>query len=109
MSRGRAKTNGEPLMRIVHPSDFSQSSRVAFCHALKIAIESGAELEIVHVQRHRIGHEKDVHWSDFPGIRATLERWKILPAGARVDEVAKTGLRVRKILHAESDPLDALV
>jgi nucleotide-binding universal stress UspA family protein len=108
MSRGRAKTNGEPLMRIVHPSDFSQSSRVAFCHALKIAIESGAELEIVHVQRHRIGHEKDVHWSDFPGIRATLERWKILPAGARVDEVAKTGLRVRKILHAESDPLDAL-
>jgi nucleotide-binding universal stress UspA family protein len=109
MSRDRAETNGEPLMRIVHPSDFSQSSRVAFCHALKIAIESGAELEIVHVQRHRIGHEEDVHWSEFPGVRATLARWKILPAGASVEDVAKTGLRVRKILYAESDPLDALV
>jgi nucleotide-binding universal stress UspA family protein len=109
MNEDRAKINGEPLMRIVHPSDFSQSSRVAFCHALKIALESKAELEIVHVQRHRIGHEADIHWSDFPGIRATLARWNILPAGARAEEVARTGLRVKKILNAESDPLESLV
>jgi len=35
MRQERGKTNGEPLKRIVHPSDFSQSSRVAFCHASK--------------------------------------------------------------------------
>ena len=109
MSQDRAKTHGEPLMRIVHPSDFSQSSRVAFCHALKIALESRAELEIVHVQRHRIGPEEDVHWTEFPGVRATLARWNILPAQARPEEVAKAGLRVKKVLNAESDPLESLV
>ena len=100
---------GAPLIRIVHPSDFSQASRVAFAHALKIALQSKAELEIVHVDRHRSGNENDVHWTDFPGVRATLARWNILPAAAKPEDVAKTGLRVKKILNSEHDPLDALV
>ncbi len=79
----QVKADGEPLIRILHPSDFSKSSRVAFAHALKIALQSKAELELVHVQRHNIGSQKDVHWTDFPGVRATLERWKILPSGAK--------------------------
>jgi nucleotide-binding universal stress UspA family protein len=108
MSR-RENTEVEPLIRIVHPSDFSPASRVAFAHALKIALQSRAELEIVHVERHKIGSETDVHWTDFPGVRATLARWDILPAGAKAEEVAKTGLRVKKILQAESDPLESLV
>ena len=77
-----------PLIRIVHPSDFSKSSRVAFAHALKIALQSKAELELVHVQRHKIASEKDIHWTDFPGVRATLARWKILPADAKHEDVA---------------------
>ena len=104
----RRTTDGEPLIRIVHPSDFSQSSRVAFAHALKIALQSNAELEFVHVERHKIGNEGDVHWSDFPGVRATLARWKILPIGAKAEEVANTGLRVKKILNAEGDALESL-
>lgn len=103
------KTNGEPLIRILHPSDFSRSSQVAFAHALKIALQSRAELELVHVERHKIGSEKDVHWTEFPGVRATLARWGILPAGARPEEVAKTGLRVKKILNSDKDPLEAMV
>ena len=38
---------GEPLLRILHPSDFSRASRIAFAHALKIALLAKAELEIV--------------------------------------------------------------
>jgi nucleotide-binding universal stress UspA family protein len=109
MSSDRGQRSGEPLMRIVHPSDFSQSSRVAFCHALKIALASNAELEIVHVQRHRIGRERDVHWTDFPGVRATLARWKIVSPKAKPEEIAKAGLRVKKVLNAESDALESLV
>lgn len=105
----RVKPNGEPLIRIVHPSDFSKSSRVAFAHALKIALQSKAELEIVHVERHKIGSEKDVHWTEFPGVRATLARWNILSTGAKIEEVAKTGLRVMKVLNSENDPLEAMV
>ena len=103
------KSNGEPLIRILHPSDFSKASRVAFAHALKIALQSRAELEIVHVERHKVGSDRDVHWTEFPGVRATLARWKILPAGAKVEEGAKTGLRVKKILNSNGDPLEAMV
>ena len=103
------KIDEKPLMRIVHPSDFSKSSRVAFAHALKIGLQSKAELELVHVQRHKIGSEKDVHWTDFPGVRATLARWKILPADAKPQDVASLGLRVKKVLNNETDPLEAMV
>ena len=98
----------EALIRILHPSDFTRASLIAFAHALKIALQSKAELEIVHVAPHKIGSDKDVHWSDFPGVRATLARWQILPVDAAVDEIAKLGLRVKKILNSESDPLAAM-
>jgi len=99
----------EPLMRIVHPSDFSRASLIAFSHALKLALAAKAELEIIHVRRHKIGRAKDVHWSDFPGVRATLARWDILPVDAGIEEVGKLGLRIKKILNAEPDPLSAMV
>ena len=63
----QVKTAGEPLIRIVHPSDFSKSSRVAFAHALKIALQSNAELELVHVQRHKIGSERTFTGPIFQG------------------------------------------
>jgi len=103
------KPVAEPLMRIVHPSDFSRASLIAFGHALKIALRSKAELEIVHVEPHRIGSDKDVHWSAFPGVRATLARWQVLPADAEVDEVGKLGVRIKKILNSERDPLAAMI
>jgi nucleotide-binding universal stress UspA family protein len=103
------KTGGEPLIRIVHPSDFSRASLIAFAHALKIALQSKAELEIVHVQPHKLGSAKDVHWTEFPGVRATLARWKILAPEATAEEVVKAGLKAKKILNSESDPLESMV
>jgi nucleotide-binding universal stress UspA family protein len=96
-------------MRIVHPSDFSRASLVAFGHALKLTLQTDAELEIIHVRRHKIGRTNDIHWSDFPGVRRTLARWDILPVEAEVEQVAKLGLRIRKILNDERDPLAAMV
>ena len=46
---------GEALIRILHPSDFTRASLIAFAHALKIALQANAELEIVHVEPHKIG------------------------------------------------------
>jgi hypothetical protein len=59
----KTKTAGEPLIRILHPSDFSKASRVAFAHALEIAMTS---------RQRRIFTE-----ASFPGIRETLVRWNI--------------------------------
>lgn len=67
MRQERGKTNGEPLKRIVHPSDFSQSSRVAFCHASNrppVPRGSGdcppAESDRGNRLRHRAKHPPDL-------------------------------------------------
>lgn len=54
-------------------------------------------------------NRKQPHWLDFPAVRATLERWGVLPEGVRRQEVAKTGLRVRKILTAGEDPVATML
>jgi hypothetical protein len=59
------------LNRIFHPSDCSPASEVAFAHALKLALITRAELRMMHVAL----DEEDIHWSDFPGVRATLARY----------------------------------
>ena len=105
----QSNADEKPVMRIVHPTDLSRSSRIAFTHALKIALQSKTELELVHVKRHKIGSEKDIDWSDFPGVRAILARWKVLPPDAKPEHVASLGMRVKKILNAETDPLEAMV
>lgn len=92
---------------IFHPSDFSKASEVAFRHALKIALQSKAKLDIMHVEP-RLSPEKP-YWLDFPAVRATLTRWGILPEGAQREEVIKTGLRVRKILRSSTDPLETML
>jgi nucleotide-binding universal stress UspA family protein len=101
--------SGAPLIRIIHPSDFTKGSMVAFAHALKLALLSRAVLEIVHVQAHQPGNAQDVHWSDFPGVRATLARWNLIGLDATIEDVEKTGLRAKKILNAAKDPLESMV
>jgi Universal stress protein UspA and related nucleotide-binding proteins len=92
---------------IFHPSDFSAASEVAFGHALKIAMHAKAKLDIMHVET-QLNPEKP-YWQDFPVVRATLSRWGILPEGARRDEVAKGGLRIRKILKSGADPVGTML
>ena len=100
---------GAPLQRIFHPSDFTPASEVAFAHALKLALESKAALEIAHVERHITGSEADNHWTDFPGVRATLARWGVLPGGAAKEDVAKIGIDVKKIVLEGKDPVASML
>ena len=53
---------------IFHPSDFSAASEVAFAHALKIALQSKAKLDIMHVETH--SSPEQPYWLDFPAVRA---------------------------------------
>ncbi len=92
---------------IFHPSDFSPASEVAFGHALKIALQAKAKLDIMHVET-RLSPEKP-SWLDFPAVRATLTRWGILPKGVRPSEGSKTGLRIRKILESGDDPVGTML
>ncbi|HKO94821.1 MAG TPA: hypothetical protein VJU61_26885, partial [Polyangiaceae bacterium] len=68
----------KPILRsILHPTDFSEGSRTAFYHALKAAMLTRAGLALMHVSP-----GMDADWSDFPGVRETLERWRLLPPGS---------------------------
>jgi len=87
---------------IFHPSDFSDASEVAFAHALKIALVSGATLNILHAAA-----RNDVPWSDFPGVRATLERWRLIPEGSPRSAVAQLGIDVLKVVASTSNPVRA--
>lgn len=92
----------QPLNSIFHPSDFSESSEVAFAHALKIALLTHADLNILHV-REAPGET----WADFPGVRQMLERWHVLPPGSPRSAVPALGIDVTKVLSKESDPVSA--
>jgi nucleotide-binding universal stress UspA family protein len=93
------------LDRIFHPSDFSPASAVAFMHALKLALIARAKLRIMHVA----SDKNDMHWSDFPGIRAALVRWGLLPEGSAREAVEKIGLNVDKILARMADPVGSML
>jgi nucleotide-binding universal stress UspA family protein len=51
----------------------------------------------------------DMHWSDSPGVRATLARWGLLPEGSPREAVGQLGLDVGKILCSRADPVGAVL
>lgn len=94
-----------PISSIFHPSDFSPASTVAFVHALKLGLVSEAELSILHLA----SEKSEADWIEFPGVRAALERWGLLPEGSLRGDVIQTGLQIQKILAHGSDPVGAVL
>jgi nucleotide-binding universal stress UspA family protein len=87
---------------IFHPSDFTEGSEVAFAHALKLATVARAELDILHVS----DNDQEA-WTEFPGVRQMLERWKLLPPNSPKNAVAAIGISVRKVVMKGKDPVHA--
>ena len=92
---------------ILHPTDLSEASQVAFAHALRLATHNKAFLSLLHVCA---DDTKPVPWGDYPSVRETLARWGLLASGARRSDVARQlGLRVEKVVGYESNVTDAIV
>ena len=89
---------------ILHPTDFSQGSLVAFYHALKIALLKQSGLALLHVSTSRTPQ-----WSGFPGVRATLQAWGVIPKGSSRSAVAELGIDARKVVTQENDPVEAVL
>src|SRR6185503_9800370 len=92
------------IQSVLHPTDFSESSLVAFHHALKAAMLSRSKLTLLHVST-----DGTSEWSHFPGVRETLERWGELPKGSPKAAVGKLGIDPRKILAEEREPVEAVI
>jgi nucleotide-binding universal stress UspA family protein len=89
---------------VLHPTDFSEGSRVAFHHALKAALLDKSKLTLLHVAT-----DGNSQWSDFPGVRETLERWGALPQGSPRSAVAQLGIDARKVVASEGKPVEAVI
>lgn len=90
-----------PSFRILHPTDFSTASEVAFVHALKLTLLTHAQLHVLHVA----SHDGPVGWRTFPGVREALERWGVLPAGSPPGAVGDLGIEVEKVEAVGDDPV----
>ncbi len=91
--------------QIFHPSDFSESSRIAFAHALRLALAAQSGLTIFHTDPERRGP----NWNEFPRVRQTLERWGILPLNSSEEEVGRLGLQVNKVTKPHKDTVDSIL
>lgn len=89
---------------VLHPTDFSEGSRVAFHHALKAALLGKSKLTLLNVSA-----DGTADWSDFPGVRETLERWGLLEKGSPKSAVANLGIDARKVVAQENDPVEAVL
>ena len=92
------------IQSVLHPTDFSESSLVAFHHALKAAMLSRSRLTLLHVST-----DGTSEWSHFPGVRETLERWGMLPKGSQKADVGKLGINAAKVMAKKGEPVDAMI
>jgi len=89
---------------ILHPSEFSAGSLTAFHHALKGAIIAKSKLTVLH-----LSPKSTAAWTEFPGVRETLEQWGLLPPGSAKSAVPQLGIEIRKAVTRDPNGfLDAL-
>jgi nucleotide-binding universal stress UspA family protein len=94
------------IKTIAHPTDFSPASSGAFAHALRLAMEFRAKLDLLHVKY----PEDDDAWDAFPHVRETLARWGVLPEDASYSDMEhQLGISVRKVEIGRGDPVAGII
>lgn len=88
---------------VLHPTDFSPASEAAFVHALALALARQARFTILNASE-----DENLHWTRFPRVRQTLERWGLLEEGSpRLAVGDELGVHVRKLSVHEGSPFKA--
>jgi nucleotide-binding universal stress UspA family protein len=100
----KTSLNVPVLQHVFHPSDFSAASETAFAHALKAALVAKATLTIFHVSP-----DRKENWTEFPGVRQTLERWGILTKDSPRSALPELGIKVNKVVAQDKDPVKAVL
>ena len=93
------------LTHIVHPTDFSLASDVAFAHALKLALASHAKLRVIHYAEENV----EVDWNSFPKVKQTCVRWNVLDAESTEQDLAKLGVEVEGVIATGPDTVLSLL
>lgn len=96
---------GISIGRVLHPTDFSHGSEVAFLHALRITCATRGSLSILHVDHER----REPDWDQYPSVRETLSRWNLLPPHAARQDVAHLGVHISKSSVTDGDPANGIL
>ena len=91
---------GISIGRILHPTDFSHGSEVAFRHALRLCCATNGTLAILHVDPEK----KHPDWDKYPSVRETLSRWQLLPPHASRSDVSQLGVQITKSSVIDDSP-----
>jgi nucleotide-binding universal stress UspA family protein len=95
------------VQSVLHPTDFSESSELAFAHALRIALSGRTKMYVLHADS-EAAEEPD--WSAFPGVRRTLARWGMLEEGSSPQAVfEKLGVRLAKVRVHDRDAVRGIL
>jgi nucleotide-binding universal stress UspA family protein len=90
-------TNDRPAvntvsLNIIYPAHEQSDSAIPFAHALRLALASRGEIEIVDIREKGEQHHS-------VSVRALLERWGMLPPNSERSDVQKLGFKVTKIIR----------
>ena len=85
---------------VLHPTDFSEASRIAFAHALRVTLAVKGRIDILHVDT-----KDQTDWDDFPGVREMLQDWNLIPVGSDRQAVIDLGIHVHKAIIERSNPV----
>jgi nucleotide-binding universal stress UspA family protein len=95
------------IRAVLHPTDFSESSRLAFAHALRMALSGRTKMYVLHADP-EAADEPD--WSMFPAVRRTLADWGLLEQGSSPRAVFDDlGVRLAKIRVHDRDAVRAIL
>ena len=93
------------IRSILHPTDFSELSGVAFAHALRIALASKSGLHLLHVSQ----HDTDGALA-FPHARRLLAQWGLSEQDAPPWEIAtELGIEVHNNSSTGQEPVQGIV
>jgi nucleotide-binding universal stress UspA family protein len=92
---------------VLHPTDFSESSQLAFAHALRMALSGRTKMYVLHAGP-EASDEPD--WSMFPAVRRTLVDWGLLEQGSSPRAVFDDlGVRLAKFRVHDRDAVRAML
>ena len=93
------------IRTVVHPTDFSDLSGVAFTHALRIALATRSQLHLLHVTQHDPGGALA-----FPQVRRLLAQWGVSDENDPPWEIAnKLGIEVQNSNVMAQSPSQGIV
>ena len=91
---------------VLHPTDFSEASELAFAYALKITLVLGTNITILH-SRDRDDEANNRHL--FPSVRSTLVRWGMIREGSSRSAVFdELGIKIEKVDVQGLSPMGAI-